>query len=144
MVLSLMHHLHALVVVTGPVVQVCILGLALGILLSITMCAVDAHKGLPFGLEHGLCGILVPAVDEVAVEAVSLTKLSAEISTDTESLPNTDTEDSLTSPQASLIGDTPFQPPRITLLVSYLTENLNDGILFIFPGHLPPLAPEYA
>ena len=46
--------------------------------------------------------------------------------------------DMLTSPQASLKGGTPFQPPGMAARVLYLTENLKVGILFMLLGHLPP------
>lgn len=69
------HCLQALVVVTSPVRQILLYCFALAVRLPVTVGAVDAQKALALRLEHLLGVVFVPAVDEVAVEAVALTQL---------------------------------------------------------------------
>ena len=71
-----LHHLQALVVVVGAVLRVLVLGLALAKLLAHAVRAVDAHEALSLGLEQVLLCVVVPPVDEVAVEAVAVADLT--------------------------------------------------------------------
>ena len=134
-------HLQTLMIITRPAARILILGLALAVRLTISMRPVDLEKTLALGLEHLLVRIIIPTIDKVPVKAISHTDLF-EVSP-----PRHLTErktGTLTSPQANLIGGTPFQPPGIALRVSYRTLNLKLGILFQPAGHLPPgYAPEY-
>lgn len=140
------HHLQTLPIVTRPVLRILILSLTCLAhrLLPIPMRPIDAHETLPFSLKQVHLCIIEPSVDEVAMETVSIANLYQQ-STHTHSrVLHGSKKKHCTSPQANLKGGTPFHPPRIAFLVSYLTENLNRGNLFIFPGHLPPLLAAYA
>jgi len=71
-----LHHLHALDIVAGSTTRVRVLGLARSTGLPLSLCAVDAHPLSPTGgLEHVLGGIVEPAIDEIAVQAISLSDL---------------------------------------------------------------------
>lgn len=64
-------------VVAGSLVWLPILGLATAELLSVPMSSIDPHERLALGFQQILLCIVEPAVDEVAVQAVSITDLSS-------------------------------------------------------------------
>ena len=123
--------------------RILVLCLTLTPLLPIAMRAINAHEALAFRFQHVQRSVLVPTIDEIAMVAVPVANLSGNyhrLSSWDENKVNC----GLTSPQANLKGGTPFQPPGIAFLVSYLVENLRAGIRFIPLGQRPPFAAEYA
>lgn len=140
------HHLQALVIIARPTIGIPILRLATLVErdFAFAMSTVDSHERLPLRFEHVLCRVFKPAVDEVAVKTIAITNLSYLLTKGLVGKQCREREDH-TSPQASLKGGMPLQPPGIAALVLYLTENLKLGILFIPAGQVPPeLAAAYA
>jgi len=48
--------------------------------LSISVGPINPHEALALGLQHGLGRILEPTIDKIAMEAVALANLSANVS----------------------------------------------------------------
>lgn len=71
-----LHHLQTLKVIARPILGVRVLGLARAILLPVPVRAINPHENLPLSLEHVHRRVLEPAIDEVAMEAVSVADLS--------------------------------------------------------------------
>lgn len=71
------HHLKTLQVVTGAVVGVRVLGLAVLVEgdLSIPMGSIYPHEALTFGLQQILLCIIEPSINKVTVQAISISHL---------------------------------------------------------------------
>jgi hypothetical protein len=98
------------------------------------MCAVNSHEALSLRLQHILRSIWKPAVDEISMEAISIANLYTVLAHSYIQVVSR----YHTSPQANLNGGTPLHPCGIAFRVSYRIENLNDTILFMPAGQLPP------